>query len=276
MIYHSSTVTCIPNTLIGGTLSGTTIYGSTAVCSPVAIFSGCVGIGTISPAALLHVSQPGGNTQLRIGNNSTYDQFIYFNGNSDWSIGMDYSNSNAFVISNNSSLGTNDRVVLTTSGNLGLGFTPSASGTNTRALQLTNYGTVSGNGNIGSISLAANAYESADNCWNRVNATSAGLYQISYTGQHTWSYTGASTANSAITWTQAMLLNNSGNLGLGVTPSTWSLGKAIEIGNIGNAIWSVNATQYNILHNDYYNGGYVYASSNPESYYQQASGNHTW
>jgi hypothetical protein len=76
--------------------------------------------------------------------------------------------------------------------------------------------------------------------------------------------------------TQRMLLDASGNLGLGVTPSVWTLGKAIEIGNIGNAIWSVNATQYNILHNAYYNGGYVYASSNPASYYQQASGNHTW
>jgi hypothetical protein len=30
------------------------------------------------------------------------------------------------------------------------------------------------------------------------------------------------------------------------------------------------------LHNAYYNGGYVYASSNPASYYQQSSGNHTW
>jgi hypothetical protein len=90
-------------------------------------FQGCnVGIGTAAPSALLHVSQSAANTQLRIGNNSAYDQFIYFNGNNDWSIGMDYSNSNAFVISNNSSLGTNDRFVLTTSGNLGIGTTSPA------------------------------------------------------------------------------------------------------------------------------------------------------
>jgi hypothetical protein len=119
--------------------------------------------------------------------------------------------------------GHTETMRLDASGNLGLGFTPSASGTNTRALQLTNYGTVSGNGNIGSISLAANAYESADNSWNRVNATSAGLYQISYTGQHSWYYTGASTAGSAISFTQAMTLNASGNLSIGNTNNTFKL-----------------------------------------------------
>jgi hypothetical protein len=61
MIYHSSTATCIPNTLaggvacfttscaasiIGGTISGTTIYGSTAVCSPVGKFTSCIDAGT--------------------------------------------------------------------------------------------------------------------------------------------------------------------------------------------------------------------------------------
>ena len=119
------------------------------------------------------------------------------------------------------------QMTLDASGNLGLNFTPSATGTNARALQLTNYGTVSGNGNIGSISLAANAYESADNSWNRVNATSAGLYQISYSGQHSWSYTGASTANSGITWTQAMTLESGGSLLLRTTSNPYSLGSLV-------------------------------------------------
>jgi hypothetical protein len=74
----------------------------------------------------------------------------------------------------------------------------------------------------------------------------------------------------------AMTISSGGNLGLGVTPSAWGLGKAIEIGNIGNAIWGVNATQYNIIQNAYYDNGYKYASSNAASYYQQSGGNHTW
>jgi hypothetical protein len=73
-----------------------------------------------------------------------------------------------------------------------------------------------------------------------------------------------------------LIINSSGNLGLGVTPSAWDLGKAIEVGNIGNSVWGVSATQFNILQNAYYSGGYKYASSNPASYYQQASGKHIW
>jgi hypothetical protein len=68
-----------------------------------------------------------------------------------------------------------------------------------------------------------------------------------------------------------------GNLGLGVTPSAWSLGKAIEFGSIGNAVWGVSTTQFNVLQNAYYEASsYKYASSNAASYYQQASGIHTW
>ena len=38
------------------TITGTTIYGSAAVCSPVGLFSGCVGIGTTDPYTKLQVN----------------------------------------------------------------------------------------------------------------------------------------------------------------------------------------------------------------------------
>jgi hypothetical protein len=84
---------------------------------------GNVGIGTTSPTSLLHLHQSGANTIFRIGNNAAFDQFIYFNGNNDWSLGIDYSNSNAFVLSNFSSIGTNDRLVITSGGNVLIGTT---------------------------------------------------------------------------------------------------------------------------------------------------------
>ena len=51
------------------TITGTTIYGSTAVCSPVGLFSGCVGIGTLTPCSVLHVY--GVNPSLIIQNSNT-------------------------------------------------------------------------------------------------------------------------------------------------------------------------------------------------------------
>ena len=85
---------------------------------------GNVGIGTTSPNARLHVDHPANPTSIRIGNNTTDDCWVMFNtdGN-DWSIGADRSDSNKFKISDYSTLGTNDRLVIDTSGNVGIGTT---------------------------------------------------------------------------------------------------------------------------------------------------------
>lgn len=75
-----------------------------------------------------------------------------------------------------------------------------------------------------------------------------------------------------------LILDASGNLGLGVTPSAWNLGKALEINFVGNSVWGATTTQMNILQNAYWNSGYKYANSvsSPASYYSQISGVHSW
>jgi len=78
MIITSAGIACFASTVcapsfIGGTMSGTTIYGSTAVCSPVGYFSGCVGINCSAPSGKLQVANSstqyalytlGGNLEL--------------------------------------------------------------------------------------------------------------------------------------------------------------------------------------------------------------------
>jgi hypothetical protein len=83
-----------------------------------------VGIGLTDPEDRLQIDHPGNPTAIRIGDNTTDDCYVIFNtdGN-DWSIGTDRSDSNKFKISDYSRVGTNDRLVIDTSGNVGIGTT---------------------------------------------------------------------------------------------------------------------------------------------------------
>ena len=58
-------------------------------------------------------------------------------------------------------------------------------------------------------------------------------------------------------------MDSSGNMGLGVTPNTHNIGKALEIGTEGNVLWGEGAGNIHLLSNAYYNGGYKYATSAP-------------
>jgi len=60
------------------TITGTTIYGSTTVCSPVGYFSGCVGIGTIIPRDTFVVSSNGGAVLERFTGTDPYSGDLYF------------------------------------------------------------------------------------------------------------------------------------------------------------------------------------------------------
>ena len=87
--------------------------------------SGNVGIGTTSPENRLHLltSTTDATQQLLIQNGSTGDAAIKFNISGDtYSLGIDNSDSDKFKISAGN-LGTNDRLVIDSSGNVGIGTT---------------------------------------------------------------------------------------------------------------------------------------------------------
>jgi len=73
------------------------------------------------------------------------------------------------------------------------------------------------------------------------------------------------------------VLDSSGNLGLGVTPSAWSLGKAFEVGNTGNGLWGVGSGDVVMFEGGYYNSGWKYAATSvAAARYEMNAGVHQW
>jgi hypothetical protein len=74
------------------------------------------------------------------------------------------------------------------------------------------------------------------------------------------------------------IVPNGGNLGLGVTPSAWSQGKAFEIGSAGYGLWygSGSPSSTYLLNNVYYNSGFKYAGTGQAAHYYQYLGQHVW
>jgi hypothetical protein len=131
-------------------------------------------------------------------------------------------------------------------------------------------GDVSGNGSIGSGS-AAGRFIYAGGATGGVSDSGAVITR------------GSSAAVNAFgveLWTnntERMRLDSAGNLGLGVTPSAWSLGKAFEVGFLGTSVFAPSQTITNLTNNTYYSSGaYRYATTNAAAYYSVNTGVHQW
>jgi hypothetical protein len=106
---------------------------------------------------------------------------------------------------------------LDSSGNLGLGVTPSAWNSSWKAIDLGSGAAVSGRSdNSGIAYMQANSYRGASNWIYKTSGTAAALYAQD-TGLHIWYTAPSGTAGNAISFTQALTLNASGNLLLGTT-----------------------------------------------------------
>jgi hypothetical protein len=105
----------------------------------------------------------------------------------------------------------NGDLIKNASGNLGLGVTPSAFGGGYKAFEV-NAGSISATTGAGNLIVSNNSYFNGTNFIYK--ATGVASDHVQTGGQH-WFRTAASgTAGNAITFTQAMTLNASGNLGI--------------------------------------------------------------
>ena len=105
-----------------------------------------------------------------------------------------------------------ERMRIDSSGNLGLGVTPSAWSAGLTALQLTNGGVLSTQ--TSTVLLSQNKFNNAGDKYIS-NGFATDYYQQN--GVHAWRTAPSGTAGNAITFTQALTLDASGNLLLGTT-----------------------------------------------------------
>jgi hypothetical protein len=185
---------------------------------------GNVGIGTSSPDVKLRIdaaSPTRGIVETVRGTGSTGSQIcVAQDGIADWAFGQPAGvNALAFFSGRSPASDGTERMRLDSSGNLGLGVTPSAweTANSVRALQL----------NGGNVSSFSNAYIWVGQNWYRdsasaeryVNTAAATKYQQAF-GAHQWYNAASGTAGNTISFTQAMTLTAAGVLCVGVTSNT--------------------------------------------------------
>ena len=202
-------------TLSSGTANGVGyLNGSKVLTSGSALtFNGTsLGIGTTSPNAALNVvgitrlARDGLNLSIANAANTT-GMYIETD-----------STGNILKISNN---GGTERLRIDSSGNLGLGVTPSGWLSSVKAFQV-------GYGAFRAFTTSANTYVDNNNYVNSsgtdiyLNNGAAGRYRIA-DNQHLWYSAPSGTAGNAISFTQAMTLNASGNFGVGTSSPSQKL-----------------------------------------------------
>jgi hypothetical protein len=213
----SATGTLALTSDITSSISGTANYipkftGSSSIGNSVIYESSSnIGIGTTAPSARLHIlannalnegvaasiiRQGGsaGNNGLLVDVTNTVGQYV-----------ADFRIANSSVMR------------LDASGNLGLGVTPSAWGSGYIAQQIgTRTALISGT--LGQTFIGNNNYNNGTN-WLYLQTAATSLYE-QYAGSHAWYNAPSGTAGNAISFTQAMTLDASGNLSIGNTSAS--------------------------------------------------------
>jgi hypothetical protein len=201
--------------------------------------SGNLGIGTSSPAGKLDV------IALNAGG-TTYSYFQNSGASGVSSVGLAFAQSGAIKSSIVGAVYGNDymtfnvgsnteRMRIDSSGNLGLGVTPSAWGSGIKSLDVNGSSFAS---STGTLDVTQNAYYNGSS-WIYKNTATAAKYTQSG-GIHYWFNAPSGTAGNAITFTQAMTLDASGNLLVGTTTSGGVNGATFNRSGSANYITWIN------------------------------------
>jgi hypothetical protein len=206
--YDSST----GNTVLSGRIDGFPLQFNVNNAEQMRLTSTGLGIGTSSPAVKLDV-----NGSLRVGTATTAAVTAQFGNTGNVVTFIDSGATGNFGVVGANAMGfyTNgsEKMRLDSSGNLGLGVTPSAWDSGFKAID------------VAAVSAFTGSATGTD-VWNNTRVTaSAAIYKTTaeasfyrqFTGQHVWYNAPSGTAGDPITFTQAMTLTAAGDLGIGTS-----------------------------------------------------------
>jgi hypothetical protein len=184
-----------------------------------------LGIGTSSPAEKLDVyDNSASNVSIKVGNTSGALQLLQGNG----AAYLYTATNQPLIFSNNNS----EKMRLDASGNLGLGVTPTNGTGDVKHFEIASGGRFVAAGNNGEV--GANYYY--DNDYKYITSNSVTRLEMNG-GAFKFYNAPSGTAGNAISFTQAMTLDASGNLGIGYTsPSTYGKLAVNGAGYFGNTL----------------------------------------
>ncbi len=186
----------------------------------------------------------GNASSMQLTQNGSGDAAISFliGATTEWLAGVDNSDSDSFKISNITGGGdfTGTGITLTTSGNLGLGVTPT-NNTLGKTLQVGQAGAWVAETGSNRWWLGSNWYYNSGDKY--INNGFATLYS-QQNGTHQWLISASGTAGNTATFTQAMTLDASGNLVVGDT----SLGRRFKTRFDSNTVYSSSDFETTSLH----------------------------
>ena len=209
-------------------VSGGNMTFSTSGSEQMRLTSTGLGIGTSSPTVRLMLEQAANSapvTLLRLNNSGTTAGGPGIASRISFTAGataLGYIQGSNFASGATglqfSGDGTNAQATLDSSGNLGLGVTPQAWNANHRVIELAGASSAHVVAYVNGISVGHNYYvNSGDVLTYSYTGQNATRYLQNTAGQHQWFTAPSGTAGNAISFTQAMTLDASGNLLVGTT-----------------------------------------------------------
>ena len=267
-------------------------------------YAGNVGIGTDSPDAKLHVLNTNvgvksvyasaiiesTDAQLDLTSSSAGTwgsslNFIEGNGATNtnvWSIARTTSgggNSLMFNFGTSNQHNNDTKMVIDSGGNVGVGV----SGPITK-LEVE---PSTGNSSIKTGTLEMQSY-SVNNAWLADNIYYNGAFRLRSAGYGSQIYFGSGgditfkryptgSAGDAVTGINSMQLTSGGQVGIGITPKTWTLFTPIQIGQASGFIGRTSSNQTDVSTNWYYNGAQLRINTGfAQRYTQHSNGDHAW